>query len=325
VAVGDGWLSGRHLTSALVRTASALAGVNGDLFSVDNGVPQGLTMVNGQVLIAPKHRATFAWSPTEGPFIGYFTREWIWQAEVRAPSGAQAPVTVLNTRCPSGQICLFNEFARVIAGREGEVRVVLSLTGLVERIVRGERVNIQPGQLVLAGNGDSVRWLLEHAVVGRPLRISINTDPPLDSFSEAISGGPIILRDSVFVQDCLCALRDCSATQEPTAQLMCEDFSTDWKLRHYFDVRMPRTAIGFDRERTTLIVAVVDGYQRGYSRGITQRELADLLLEFGADTAMELDGGGSSTMVVGDRLVNRPPDETGERYVANALLFFWRE
>jgi exopolysaccharide biosynthesis protein len=58
---------------------------------------------------------------------------------------------------------------------------------------------------------------------------------------------------------------------------------------------------------------------------MTQREVADLMLEFGTDTAMELDGGGSSTMVVDDAPVNRPSDGSGERYVANALLFFWRE
>ena len=325
VTVPQNRFFGLYRTSMLVQDAGALAGVNGDLFSVDEGTPQGLTMIDGQVLMAPKYRATFAWSRAQRPFIGYFTREWTWQAEVQAPGGARAPLSLLNTRCPPQQICLYNEFARQVPGREGDVKVLLGRNGSVRQVVRGQPLKLGPGEQALQGTGAGAAWLREHAVVGARLRISITTDPPLADYEHAISGGPIILRDGVFVQDCLCALRDCSQTRRPHIVLQCEDFSTDWKLKHYLDVRMPRTAVGFDRARQTLILVVVDGYQRGYSRGMTQRELADLLREFGADTAMELDGGGSSTMVIENQVVNRPPDTTGERYVANALLVFYNE
>ena len=323
VGVPGGWLSGRDRTSAIASEAEALAAINGDLFSTDAGIPQGLTMINGRVLTAPKRRATFAWSRSAGPFIGYFTEQWTWQAEVRAADGARAPITLLNTRCPAEQICLYNEFAHAVPARTGDLKLLLGPSGRILRVVRAERLALKPGQQALQATGKGARWLDEHGVAGRSLRIVIGTEPPLEQFEHAISGGPIMLRDGAFVQDCLCALRDCSATKSPTSKLVCEDFSTEWKLKHYLDVRMPRTAIGFDRARTTLIVAVVDGYQRGYSRGITQRELAELLREFGAATAMELDGGGSSTMVLEGKVRNRPPDTSGERYVANALLFFW--
>ncbi|MGB9632863.1 MAG: phosphodiester glycosidase family protein [Chloroflexaceae bacterium] len=325
VTVPQNRFFGLYRTSMLARDAGALAAVNGDLFSVDEGTPQGLTMIVGQVLMAPKYRATFAWSRQRGPLIGYFTREWTWQAEVRAPDGARAPLSLLNTRCPPDQICLYNEFARQIPGRERDVKVLLGRDGRVRQVTRGQALKLAPGERALQGTGEGAAWLRKHAVVGARLRISITTDPPLEHYEHAISGGPIILRDGRFVQDCLCALRDCRETRQPRAALQCEDFSTDWKLKHYLDVRMPRTAVGFDRARQTLVLVVVDGYQRGYSRGMTQQELADLFLEFGADTAMELDGGGSSTMVIEDRVVNRPPDTTGERHVANALLVFYRE
>jgi exopolysaccharide biosynthesis protein len=107
--------------------------------------------------------------------------------------------------------------------------------------------------------------------------------------------------------------------------MLCEDFDTYWKEAHYDWVYMPRTGIGYDRARQTLIVAVVDGYQLGYSRGVRQIEFANLLREFGAYDAMELDGGGSTTMVLDNTIVNNPSDATGERHVANALLFFWNE
>ncbi|MCG8346299.1 MAG: phosphodiester glycosidase family protein [Chloroflexales bacterium] len=319
-ALGDGWLAGRYRTSYMAQQNGAIAAVNGDLFSSE-GTPQGLMIVNSQVVTAPKYRATFAWSPELGPFIGYFTREWTWVAEVIAPGRKRAPLHLLNTFCPMGSICLFNHYIRYLNASNNDARVVLDATGEVQSIVQGKALKIPRGVQVLQGKGQGAKWLLQHLEVGDTVDIDITTDPLLSTYTQAISGGPIILQDGEFVQDCLCALRDCSEAKEKG--LFCEDFTTDWKQRHYLWVRMPRTGIGFDKERQTLVVAVVDGYQRGYSRGITQEEFADLLREFGAYTAMELDGGGSSTMVLQDEVVNQPSDETGERYVANALLFFW--
>lgn len=62
--------------------------------------------------------------------------------------------------------------------------------------------------------------------------------------------------------------------------------------------RAPRTAAGVDKAGHNLIIVVVDGRQAGYSKGATIKELAQLLLDNGADNALELDGGGSSTLVL---------------------------
>lgn len=59
----------------------------------------------------------------------------------------------------------------------------------------------------------------------------------------------------------------------------------------------PRTAIGTDRNMRTLIIVVIDGRQPGYSSGATLTELASIMAEFGAYRAINLDGGGSSTLV----------------------------
>lgn len=328
VGIGDGWLSGRTRTSYIAEQNGAIAAVNGDLFS-GTGIPQGLTIIDGKPVTAPKYRATFAWSKDREPFIGYFTDQWTWQARLLTPDGRHAPVTLLNTiPCPIDQICLFNELARVVPGQAGDTRIVLAPNGRVNDIYRGQRVQVDEDERVLQGTGKWSTWLREHVAAGDRIRIEIATDPPLQDFDHAISGGPIILRDGRFVQDCMCALRDCSlvTTDLPSdPQPLCEDFTTDWKERHYHYVRMPRTGVGFDSERRKLIVAVVDGYQLGYSRGMTQREFAELFRQFGADTAMELDGGGSTTMVLDGTIVNRPSDDTGERYVANALLFHWND
>jgi len=76
----------------------------------------------------------------------------------------------------------------------------------------------------------------------------------------------------------------------------------------------PRTAIGLDGPGKRLIMIVVDGRQPFYSDGVTVQEMADLMIYYGGDNAINLDGGGSSTMVIQDpgsgkfRVMNSPID-----------------
>lgn len=79
----------------------------------------------------------------------------------------------------------------------------------------------------------------------------------------------------------------------------------------------PRTAAGLSKNRRQLLLVVADGRREGVP-GLTLPELAALLVEVGACTAVNLDGGGSSALWLRDRIVNRPSDGV-ERKVANHL------
>jgi hypothetical protein len=81
--------------------------------------------------------------------------------------------------------------------------------------------------------------------------------------------------------------------------------------------RHPRTAVGVTRDGHFLLV-VVDGRQIT-SRGATLREMAQLMMELGCVEAINLDGGGSSTLVVRGLVVNSPSDGQ-QRAVASGLL-----
>jgi hypothetical protein len=83
----------------------------------------------------------------------------------------------------------------------------------------------------------------------------------------------------------------------------------------------PRTAIGMRPDGRTLVLAVVDGRQPRRSVGINLYDLAAYMQSMGCDRAMNLDGGGSSTMVAGNQLVNFPSDAGGPRAVSNAIVF----
>lgn len=82
--------------------------------------------------------------------------------------------------------------------------------------------------------------------------------------------------------------------------------------------RNPRSAIGVSSDSSTVILVTVDGRSRS-AIGMTARELAEVMLELGADRSVMLDGGGSSTLwVAGRGVINRPSDGR-PRAVANQL------
>ncbi len=82
--------------------------------------------------------------------------------------------------------------------------------------------------------------------------------------------------------------------------------------------RNPRTGVGVTPDGKVLLV-VVDGRQPKWSVGATMHEFAEIFLRLGASSALNLDGGGSTTMVVRGNVVNRVSDG-GERSVSTALL-----
>jgi len=132
-------------------------------------------------------------------------------------------------------------------------------------------------------------------VGGRRVEIFPRREPlrePQAWMTGAVSGWPAIVAD--------CA---------PVAALPGSDFFT--RAPH------PRTAVGLSQDRRRLILLVADGRRAGVP-GLTLPELAELMAWYGACTAVNLDGGGSSALWLGERIVNRPSDGM-ERRAANHL------
>ena len=103
-------------------------------------------------------------------------------------------------------------------------------------------------------------------------------------------------------------------------------------------VRHPRSAVGLSEDGNTLLLVAVDGRAEGHSRGATQAELGELMKAFGARDAINLDGGGSTALVIKDPLTgvfsvaNRPsgvavglPGLPAERPVVDVLGVVLRE
>lgn len=93
--------------------------------------------------------------------------------------------------------------------------------------------------------------------------------------------------------------------------------------RNFMTARHPRTVVATNADRSLIWLVTIDGRQEA-SLGMSFAEMADFLLTLGATDALNLDGGGSTAMVIDGEVVNRPSDITGERAVANVLLLVER-
>ncbi len=120
-------------------------------------------------------------------------------------------------------------------------------------------------------------------------------------FHTAISGTPLLVKNGIVKPQ----LEDTSRRGSP-----------------FVEQRLARTAIGTDVIQSVLYLVTVE-QSSGRSVGMSLRELAEFMKTFGASDALNLDGGGSATMVVGDRCVVPPGGVPQCRAVANALVI-WR-
>lgn len=119
--------------------------------------------------------------------------------------------------------------------------------------------------------------------------------------------------------------QECSFTSAgPTLILnneVVQDYSSESPkfVGDFIHKRHPRTAVG-QKEDGSLLFVVVDGRQPLLSAGMTLPELATFMKNHGAVNAYNLDGGGSSTMVVKNAIVNSPSDKAGERPLSDAIV-----
>jgi exopolysaccharide biosynthesis protein len=70
--------------------------------------------------------------------------------------------------------------------------------------------------------------------------------------------------------------------------------------------------VALDERERTMLLMVVDGRQPNYSEGVTIAELADIMIEYGGYTALNMDGGGSTTLVI--------EGEDGEPLILNSPI-----
>lgn len=300
---------GREPLSRTAWRHRALAAVNGDFFPW-TGDPMGLCILRGELVSEPfPGRPAIGWNADQQVVLGTPLLE----AEVERADGQKYPLMGVNRPAKPEELVLHTNYYGALAKATTE-GVAVILEG-VERPIRAGRVvkafvrevrektssvPIPFNGGVLFGTGPAADFL-QGVKPGDQLRIRLDLkEEPSTQWREvveAISGGPWLIKDGQVVAP--------------------DTYEAAGFKKSFWNERHPRTAVGVTPKGELLWIAV-DGRQP-HSQGATLPELAQIMARLGASQAINLDGGGSTTLVVRDLVVNTP-SEGSERAVANGVL-----
>ncbi|MEW9534564.1 phosphodiester glycosidase family protein [Microbispora sp. NPDC049125] len=297
-------VSKREKVSAMAASAKALVGVNGGFFDIHTlpafrGDPTGISVVGGKLL-----------SEAVAGRVGLVLKgrtarvtELSSTVVAKAGDGAAVQVTGLNRVPKPDELVLYTEEIGRETPKDDGVEAVLDAAGKVTA-VRDPGARVAKGTRVLHGVGAAADWLWEHAPKDATVKVTTRVTDlrthkaiPLTSETSIIGGAIGLVRGG---RTSITASRDGMA-------------NVNMILR-----RHPRTLAGVTKNGK-LIIAVVDGRAPGSTVGASFFEAAELMRWLGARDAVNLDGGGSSAMVIGKKVVNHPSDGV-ERGVGDALL-----
>lgn len=321
----------RSQVSEMVRASGAVAGVNSAFFDISDTMnPLGIVMRSGELLKLDLGGRTNAIGiDVDGaPYLGY----WQWAGGVQRPDGTEyRSLAGLNPTAPGVGLALYRAPAtRTVGTTDPNMPVVelilrelpsteveaspwgpgnaRGLRGVVEEIRQGGGPTpLREGMMILAGAGTNGEYLLDTFAVGDVVevvyRLTGTTEwPQLEDWQDlyaAVSGGAVLLRNGVYGEGAVTTNRE----------------------------RHPRTAVGISWDQSRLYVLVADG-RSSASVGMTYQEMADFFRYVGAFHALNLDGGGSTSLAVKDPTLNfvtvvNTPSDGRERYVPDGLGIFY--
>lgn len=305
---------GRELTSAMAARSDreshkVVGAMNADFWETD-GTPIGAQVVRGVLIKRPIGRSVFAYTDQRRPLIDVvsFAGSLVTKRGQRAVNG-------VNESRDADELIVYNSFygdntRTNYWGTEISAQYLTSdfaVNDTVWVVATGKDSIMAAGHgsaaiprdgVVLSGHGQASVFLNGSVFVGDTLAVVLSLPPTRKRIVELVGGVPRLIRDGAV------------SVEWSEEGLTNKNFAYD---------RHPRTAVGFSADSTKLFFVTVDGRQPGYSVGMSLFELAEYMREWGIHQAVNLDGGGSTTMVVRGLVVNSPSDGS-ERPVANALL-----
>jgi hypothetical protein len=313
----------RSQVSQMVKTTGAVAGVNASFFEISSTMlPLGMLIHSWDLLRSPdlENRGVVGISDDGRAYIGV----WRWRGYVSRPDGTRIPVSSVNTEKPRSHETtlyrppfLLSPGVQSAGGDAHVTEIVLRqmqqtapghLRGVVAEVRRSQPgIHIGADAMVLSGR-DSAAEQLAAIDIGEEVEIfyTLTGDvkwpglPDTDQLKAAASGSVVLVKNGLY--------------GDPAV--------------HTDANRHPRTVAAVSSDRKTLYLFVVDGRSKA-SVGMTYKEMADLFLYMGAFEALNLDGGGSSTLVTmpegssTPRAINTPSDGQ-ERFVPDGVGVFYR-
>jgi hypothetical protein len=297
---------------AIAKRHEAIAAVNAGFFNVKNGEPVSVLKVGGELVSdAAQPRGVVAIATRPGARQELFFDQAAVKVWAHFKMEAQ-PVSVavdgVDTTRERGKLMMYTPKYHADTDTAGNgTEWVLGGKPLKVTDVRRDlgKTPIPADGVVLSFGGldppSPLDWLAPGAVVTFTTSWKVLNGTPVERFDEAqdiLNGAGLLRRNGETLSDW-----QASESLQPTT---------------FLDVRHPRTLIGTDRRGYVWLVAI-DGRQ-DHSVGMTFAELIGLCARLDLVNALNLDGGGATTMVVKGGIVNKPSDAAGPRPVSDAIL-----
>ncbi|MCE6993907.1 phosphodiester glycosidase family protein [Saccharothrix sp. S26] len=287
--------------SAQADRTRAVAAVNGDFFDINNSdAPRGVGVQDGRTVKSPAagHRRAVG---LDAAGVGR-VMEVFFDGKVVRDDGTSIRLDQLNSAAvETGGVGLFDPVwgsysrARAVQGASRVTEVVVRAGVVAERRDRAGDDPIPADGQVLVGREAGADALAALAVGERVVVEHTTKADDGSALRAAIGGNQLLLKDGEVV-----------APSDPLH---------------------PRTAVGFSADGKKMFLLTVDGRQGAYLLGLNLQDVAAILREMGAHNALNLDGGGSSTLVARTPgaehvLVENTPSDGGERPVPNGLALY---
>ncbi|HEY0658298.1 MAG TPA: phosphodiester glycosidase family protein [Pyrinomonadaceae bacterium] len=330
---------GTETTSSMATRHGAIAAINAGFFRLDRSIfagdAVGVLMTDGKVLSDSYGNRVALMINNFGRNPGVFITHFNYSQRISI-NGRSLDVTGINRERGENDLIIYTpEFHVTTLTNQNGIEIivkgneVIGQTALVEggskipRFLETRVKRIPADGYVVSASGKYRQQLLEALTRVLPANSSpkipvsinhqmnfptLNTDERLKIakdflyYKNIVSGVPQLIKNGKI---------EITWEQEKSSKA-------------FVETRHPRTAVAKLKDGKFLMVTV-DGRQPGVSVGMNLNELAEMLLEFGATDAMNLDGGGSTTMFLGGKIVNQPSDKEGERKVSDAILVFPRK
>lgn len=273
-------LDSTQQVSKMAERSGAVAAINSGFFIMTQGKPLGMVVRDGELIASPNMRndmPAFALSMDKQPLMNFFQ----FSGEVKAGNGSVFPLYGVNkllynmedgSLSDTNRLNLYNrnwgEYSR--GGLDtlfpDVVETVVQNNIVTKQVVSGDPLQIPANGYVLWGHGDAAKFMLENMKVGKSVKLTYNTTPDYKKLKLSAGSNSFLVQNGAV-----------------------SPFQEELKGKN------SRTAVAAsDNGRYLYLVAVEKSDQ---SRGLEQRELAQLLVAMGAEMALNLDGGGSTTMV----------------------------
>jgi exopolysaccharide biosynthesis protein len=277
----------------------AIAAINGDFFDMAGGTPLGPLVSNDQWITTPANidgMSVFAFTASREPIITSFS----FKGSVSAQNGKSFAVSSLNkTISMADKINVYDSYWNMnnwpTKNLDSYIAVVVEDNIVKEVLENNKPGQISPNAWVIIGNGKGAQFIKENIQINDSIKLDYTIQP--DSDWSTVLGGHTVLVDNG------------------------KRVSFSKNIAGYH----ARTALGYSQDKDYLYWVTVE--KSNNSSGMTLEELADFMISIGVNKGLNLDGGGSTTLVSrhpGETflsLINTPQQEN-QRAVPNGLALF---